>query len=41
VGKLFLLVGIKGLRIESFGDVEGELKASGSARDGLERWINK
>jgi hypothetical protein len=41
MGTLFVLVGIKGLRIKSFRDVEAELEALRSARDSLERSINK
>jgi hypothetical protein len=41
LGTLFVLVGIKGFKIKSFRDVEAELKALGSTRDSVERWINK
>jgi hypothetical protein len=41
LGTLFVLVGIKGLRIKSYGDVEAELEALRSTRDSLERSINK
>jgi hypothetical protein len=41
VGTLFVLAGIKGLKIKSLRDVEAELEALRTRRDRLERAINK
>jgi hypothetical protein len=38
---LFVVIGIKGLRIMSSTDATAEIAALGSQRDKFERWINK